>query len=275
MRHSNGASDSSSLEVVLPRSGHFSYSVHPETGEGLRAVVLIHGAGGRGNQWPHQLRRLPARRVFALDLPGHGRSGGIPQPRIEGYANELLACIELMDLKRPTLVGHSMGAAIALTAAMLAPEAVEELVLIAAASSFPANPVLLEKLGVPAWQEQAVKMIVTWSFAKKTGNRLRQIYSADLMANAPGVLLADFRACTQFEIDKQLKGISRPTLVLSGEEDLMVPHARSRRLAEKLMRASYKSIPGCGHMLHLEDPPAVANAITRFLEQQALYTNRV
>ncbi|MGH2582166.1 MAG: alpha/beta fold hydrolase [Anaerolineales bacterium] len=255
----------------MPRSGHFSYSVHPAEGESLPAVILIHGAGGRGDQWPYQMRRLQGRRVFALDLPGHGHSGGNPQPRIEGYTNELLAWIELMDLKRSALVGHSMGAAIALTAALLAPDKVQSLVLIGAASSFPANPILLEKLSVPAWHEQAVKMIVTWSFAKKASNRLRQLYSADLLANAPGVLLADFRACSEFAIDEQLKTISRPTLVLSGEEDVMVPLGRSRLLAERLMRGSLKTIPGCGHMLHLEDPPAVANAILRFLDLQARY----
>jgi pimeloyl-ACP methyl ester carboxylesterase len=54
-------------------------------------VILIHGAGGNHLYWPPQLRRMPNERVFAVDLPGHGKSRGVGQHTIEDYAQNILA----------------------------------------------------------------------------------------------------------------------------------------------------------------------------------------
>lgn len=68
-------------------AGLYCYE-HRDEGQARKATLLLHGAGGVFEQWPHQLRRLPGRKVLAPDLPKHGRSGGNACTSIEDYARE-------------------------------------------------------------------------------------------------------------------------------------------------------------------------------------------
>ena len=61
----------------MPVAADLYYHIYEGSEEGRRPpVVLIHGAGGTHLHWPSEVRRLPGYRVLALDLPGHGKSGG-------------------------------------------------------------------------------------------------------------------------------------------------------------------------------------------------------
>ena len=73
----------------MPYAGemHFRGSLRPE--KNRYALILIHGAGGSYLYWPPEIRRLPGVNVIAVDLPGHGESGGKCQDSIEGYTNAL------------------------------------------------------------------------------------------------------------------------------------------------------------------------------------------
>ena len=93
-------------------------------------VVLIHGAAGTHLDWPPHLRRLDAASVYAIDLPGHGRSPGPACSTVDQYAEVVAAFITELDLAEVVLVGHSMGGAVALTIARQQPGAVMGLVLI-------------------------------------------------------------------------------------------------------------------------------------------------
>jgi len=61
----------------MPIASDLYYHVYHE--DNILPVVLIHGAGGNHLYWPSEIRRLPGFRVFALDLPAHGKSGGRAQ----------------------------------------------------------------------------------------------------------------------------------------------------------------------------------------------------
>lgn len=249
----------------MPRSGNIYYSVFPETGEDLRDVVLIHGAGGSGEQWPFQLRRLPGARVYAVDLPGHGKSDGEPEKSIEEYAARVREWMDRVGVEKACVVGHSMGAAIALMLALQAAERVEHLVLLGAAARFPVNPILLDKLRVPVLAQQGINMIVNWSFAKGSAAHLRTKYFNQLTANKPGVLYGDFASCAKFDLGKRVDEIRRPVLVLSGEEDTMVPANSGRELAASLLRGKLQLLRGCGHMLMQERPVEIAQSIEKEL----------
>jgi pimeloyl-ACP methyl ester carboxylesterase len=85
--------------------------VHYETvGSGPRSVCLIHGTGGRGGVWTHQLEGLAdVARIVAPDLPGHGESGGEPPRRIEESAACVAHFLDALDVRRVVIGGHSMG----------------------------------------------------------------------------------------------------------------------------------------------------------------------
>ncbi|MGH7277805.1 MAG: alpha/beta fold hydrolase, partial [Candidatus Rokuibacteriota bacterium] len=99
------------------------------------AVVLIHGLGGFAESWRHNMAALASRAtVYALDLPGFGRSA---KPRGGGYGLQYFAravhgFLDAVGVAQASLVGHSLGGAVALTYALMHPLRIERLALIGA-----------------------------------------------------------------------------------------------------------------------------------------------
>ncbi len=106
-----------------------------DRGEGDPALLLIHGFGGDLNNWLFNHEALAAeRRVIALDLPGHGESGkALVRGDLDELSGSVLALLDHLDLEQVHLAGHSMGGAVALNCARLAPQRVLSLSLIGSA----------------------------------------------------------------------------------------------------------------------------------------------
>jgi 3-oxoadipate enol-lactonase/4-carboxymuconolactone decarboxylase len=231
----------------------------------MPTLILIHGAGGSAANWPYQLRRLPGWRVLAPDLHGHGNSHTSPLTSLDAYAESLWAWADDLGIGAAVLGGHSMGAAICLKMAQAAPERVNGLVLLGAASRFAVNPQLLEKFSMAGRTPEGIKSMVQWSFARRTHEALRRAYARQLADNAAGVLYADFKACAAFDFGGQAGDVRQPALVLCGAEDQMVPAALSEQLAKALPGSEVASIVGAGHMLMMEKPLEVSAAIEQAL----------
>ncbi len=97
----------------MPRVDRFFYV---EGGKGDKEVLFIHGAGGSHQNWILQIKDpLEGYRFIALDLPGHGKTGGSPKDSAEGYAEDVIEFVEKKGLKNiVSIVGHSLGGCIAL-----------------------------------------------------------------------------------------------------------------------------------------------------------------
>src|SRR5512139_2770184 len=119
-----------------------AYQVH---GDGdSQPVVLLHGAAGTHLSWPAQVCRLPDCRVYALDLPGHGKSAGEACRSVDGYTRRVLDWMEALSLQQAVLVGHSMGSAVAMQIALTEPGRAAALVLAGSAARLKVNPALIE-----------------------------------------------------------------------------------------------------------------------------------
>jgi pimeloyl-ACP methyl ester carboxylesterase len=226
-------------------------------------LILLHGAGGDLMHWPGALRRLPGRRVIALDLPGHGRSAGPPCPGIADYAAEVARFAAALGLGRAVLAGHSMGGAIALEIALRYPDRVAGLVLIATGARLPVSPRLLD--AVARDFEQAAALLGAWAYGRQADRRLAETAAQRLGDTNPTLLLADLQACAAFDRTADIGRIAAPALVLCGEADTMTPPALGAKLAQRLPCASLEIIPGAGHMLMLELPGETARRIEAFL----------
>jgi pyruvate dehydrogenase E2 component (dihydrolipoamide acetyltransferase) len=101
-------------------------------GTGEDAVVLLHGFGGESNNWLfNQSALAKGRTVYALDLPGHGRSSkDAGSGDLEEFGRVVLDAMTALGVERAHLAGHSMGGGIAMTCALLEPARVRSLVLI-------------------------------------------------------------------------------------------------------------------------------------------------
>jgi pimeloyl-ACP methyl ester carboxylesterase len=94
------------------------------------AVVLLHALGDQGKAWEPVLDSLAAEyRVFAPDLSGHGQSDWPGSYAFENYSDDVLGFLDVLELDRVVLVGHSMGGVIAYLLAMREPDRVDRLVV--------------------------------------------------------------------------------------------------------------------------------------------------
>jgi pimeloyl-ACP methyl ester carboxylesterase len=250
----------------MPVAADLYYHVYEGSEEGQRPpVVLIHGAGGTHLYWPSEIRRLPGYRVFAPDLPGHGKSTGRGMQSITAYSRVILDWLGAVGVHRAVFVGHSMGSAIAITLALDNAEHVLGLGLIGAGARLRVAPELLENAASPATFYSAVDTVVGWSFCSQTPEQLTELAAQRMAETRPSVLHGDFLACDAFDEMQRIGEIKQPTLVICGADDKMTPARYSQFLADNIPNAISKTIPNAGHMVMLEKPQATASALSDFL----------
>jgi pimeloyl-ACP methyl ester carboxylesterase len=239
------------------------------------AVLFVHGAG-----MDHTVWQLPARwfawhgySVFAVDLPGHGRSEGPVLGSVPELAQWLGRVMDAAGLERAAVVGHSMGGAIALEAAVALPDRITRIALLGTAAAIPVNAALLE--AAREAPERAYQMMTVWSHgtaAKMGGHPVPGLWmtggSLALFArNAPGVLAADLAACAAWNSGPD--GAARvrcPALVILAANDIMTPPRNGAELARLIAGARTVTLPDCGHMLVAEQPDATLDALIGFFE---------
>jgi pimeloyl-ACP methyl ester carboxylesterase len=233
--------------------------------KGAPALVLVHGAGGTRLHWPVELRRLPQATVYTLDLPGHGRSGERGTDTIEGYAEAVAAFLRAAEIEEAIVVGHSMGGAIAMTLALDFAGRMAGLVLMATGARLRVAPAILE--GIRSDFEGAVDLITRFAWSSEAPPRLTHLGRQTLLESGPDVLWGDFTACNRFDVMERLGEIEVPTLVVVGSADQLTPAKYARFLVDAIPGARLAVIEGAGHMVMLEHPAEVAQAVRDLLEE--------
>jgi pimeloyl-ACP methyl ester carboxylesterase len=230
-------------------------------------VVLLHGAGGSHLSWPPEIRRLAGQRVYALDLPGHGKSqesGG--QQTIGGYVRLVLDFLEACKLHRAVFVGHSMGSALALTLAIHHPERVLGIGLLGSGVRLRVQPDLLSAADSPTTYHKAVEALMKRSFSPKTSPHLVELVRKRMVDTRQSVLYGDLLACNAFDVSERITRVHHPALVMCGIDDQMTPLRYAQYLADAIPGARLQLVPDAGHMLMLEQPQAVAEALGTWLK---------
>jgi len=250
----------------MPVSINLYYSFHRDVGAENPPLVLIHGAGGMHLYWPPDIRRLRGYTVYAIDLPGHGKSDVCDgQQNIEDYARYLVQWLESLQIRRAVFVGHSMGSAIALALAIHHPEYVVGLGLLGAGARLRVNPELLNFASDLTTFYKAAELLVACSFSSKAPPRLVELAARRMEETRQSVLYGDLQACNQFDVMDRLGAIHQNTLVICGEDDQMTPVRYAQYLSSFMPNARLNVIPNAGHMVMLEQPLLVANSLQSFL----------
>jgi 3-oxoadipate enol-lactonase len=237
--------------------------VVPDLSRG-ETVVCLHCSGGNGAMFDGVLEALAAdHSPLALDLPGHGRSGGLDSlGSIEQMAEFVQAFLARWGIARPVLLGHSMGGAVALRLALDRPEDVRALVLVASGARF-RGAALPQVERVVAGKERRPFFRGAYS-PNATPELLRRGFLEDLKTD-PRALAGDLVACRAFDAEPELGRVAVPTLVAIGEDEDPEQRARGELLAGRIRGATLVRIAGAGHMLPLEQPAALAAATLAFL----------
>src|SRR4030067_781141 len=162
-------------------------------------------------------------RLYALGLPGRGKSGGQGYQSISSYADAVMGWLGAVGIHSAVFVGHSMGSAIAQTLALDHPSHVLGLVLIGSAASLSVNPMLINESAHQTTFNKAVEKVVTWSFSPHTPQRIKSLVAKRLAETRPSVLHGDFLACDAFNVTNRVHEIRQTTLVSCGSQDKMTP----------------------------------------------------
>ncbi len=256
----------------MPQVAHIYYAeadLRSDTTATCCPVVLVHGAGGTHLHWPPQVRRLPGLRTLAVDLPGHGRSEGVGEQEIAAYARRLAEWADAVGFQQAIWVGHSMGGAIVLTLALEHPTKVRALGLVATGARLPVNPRLLESTAHAETFPLAVETIMKWAFSPQAPARLRELATQRMQEVRYTVVHNDFAACNRFDVSQRLGDIRVPTLVIHGTADKMTPYYYGEFLAQAIPQARLVTVRDAGHMVMLEQPEAVAEALSAFAAETA------
>lgn len=249
----------------------------------LPAVVFVHGAGMDHSVWALQTRYFAnhGRAVLALDLPGHGRSPGPALNSIETAGDWLIDLVSASGAQRATLVGHSMGAIIALEAAARAALrpgggcaglSIERLAMLGVAPRMPVHADLLK--AASAGDHAALEMMVGWGLGRRaqlggnaapglwiSGGSLRLLERGDSTA-----LATDLAACNAYRRGVDAAGaVACPTLLLLGEADRMTPPRQATEFATAFKDARVTVLPGAGHLMMIEQPGETLDALVGFI----------
>ena len=249
-------------------------------GQGRRAdspsVVFVHGAGMDHTVWALQGRYLAFHgwNVLAVDLPGHGRSRGLPAlDSVAAMADWLAGLIAGRGSAPAALVGHSMGALVAMATAARYPAWVSALCLLGAAARMPVHPELLALAA--AHDPKAVELMCDWAFGPRgkmggspnPGGWLQGAARALLRRGDPAVLSTDLAACDAYADGEEAAAAIRcGALVLQGAADRMTPPKAGGQLARLIPNAKSTVLEAAGHMSMMEAPDEVLAAIRAHLE---------
>ncbi len=242
-------------------------------------VVFIHGVLNDHSVWILQSRYLAHHgwNVLAIDLPGHGKSGGRPPASVEEASTEVLALLDAAGIPKAALVGHSFGSLIALETAARAPARVSQLVLVGTAFPMRVSPALLEaSVSAP---QQAIDMVNTFSHSMLApppsalgpgtwlygGSRalMRRVLASNTEVN---VFHTGFKACDSYaQGEAAMAQVQCPTLFVLGQADQMTPPKAAQSLIGQAKNARVVKLPA-GHSLMTEAPDGVLQALKDFLK---------
>ncbi|MCJ7605226.1 MAG: alpha/beta fold hydrolase, partial [Dehalococcoidales bacterium] len=253
-------------------------------------VVLVHGLGGSVENWAPNIGPLSAcHRVYAMDLPGFGRTDKTPLiSSIYDLAYFIADFMEVLQIEKASLVGNSLGGGLVLQVALQHPEKLEKLVLVDNAGigreviidfRLCSIPLLGELLTRPSRNSTASlweKIVYDPSII--TDDMVTLGYELITLPGAQKALLTTLRAGIDIwgqrsSLTKALltdiSTITAPSLVVWGKQDRILPLAHAYKCHEYLPGSELYIFDNCGHMPQLEHPDEFNELVLRFLDGQA------
>jgi pimeloyl-ACP methyl ester carboxylesterase len=250
-----------------------NFDLPPEVGyqsgaSGFKAdrptLVLIHGAGGISQSFLPQIRQLDRLvNILALDLPGHGETPGRGLESISAYAEWVYGALKDSSIPKFFLGGHSMGGAICLEMALRFPRGIQGLILLSTAAYFPDSSETAVDFGRDP--QETLARINRQAYDKETPDTVISQSLKIFMQTPMAVIQGDFQACSRFDFREEIKKLQCPTLIMVGDQDISTPPEFSEYLKSRIPESSLLILPGAAHMITLEKPKEVNQAVGDFI----------
>jgi len=242
---------------------------------GRPSLVLLHGGGANAHWWEHLAPAFADRfHVVALDFRGHGESSWPAAPYAGAFSDDLDALLAHLGQEDALLMGHSMGARIALERAGRVPGH-RALVLLDVGWRVPratgrsARRALTLRSSY-ASREAAVQRFRFVPVAARAPEALRRaIAERSVLPTPEGRWSFAFDPRWFALPHRELPPLARvtcPVLVVRGAESEILPAASARSLVAELPDARLVEVPDAGHHVHIDRPDAVEAAVGEFLD---------
>ncbi|MBB2496597.1 alpha/beta fold hydrolase [Aquipseudomonas ullengensis] len=250
---------------------------YEDRGQG-EPVLLVHGLGSSIQDWEFQIPELVrTRRVLAIDVRGHGRSGK-PHTRYQmtDFSADVAGLIEHLGLSQVHLVGISMGGMIAFQLGVDRPELLKSLTIVNSA------PEVIARTLSERWQltkrkvlsrvlslETIGKGLGRILFPRPEQAPLRQKIEQRWAENDKPAYLASLDAILGWGVRERLAAITCPTLVVSADRDY-TPVAHKEAYVRELSNAQLVVIEQSRHATPMDQPERFNTALIAFLDQVEL-----
>lgn len=236
-------------------------------------VVFLHGFADSWNAFERVLPHLGASiHAFALTQRGHGDASHPDTGyRPQHFAADLAAFLDTLSLQKAVVVGHSMGASVALRFAIDNPERTQGLVLVSPRARMRDRPGLLalwestiSKLTDPV-DPGFVKTFVEHAFVRPVPDAFLQTSLREAQKVPAHVWKGTFGSALEEDLLAGLDTIQAPTLLVWGAEDATVPQVDQDTIAAAISGSQQVVYPGVGHSPHAEDPDRFAADLVAFI----------
>jgi poly(3-hydroxyoctanoate) depolymerase len=259
------------------RTAGLRLRVHRE-GDGP-PLLLINGLGAPLEMWGPLRRELPGHELIAFDLPGSGLSATSLLPLgMRSLAEIAEAVMNEAGHRHAHVLGYSLGGLVAQELAYRSPESVDRLVLCATTFgqfSVPPRPLAAWLMLTPSRYHTsfAARLIVPLISGGRT-SRDEDVLEAHLplrLSHPPSVLgyVHQVYAAWGFTSQLWIRRLTQRTLVLSGDDDPVVPVSNARLLARAIPAATLEVLAGAGHLLLIDEAKTAGRRITDFLADAA------
>lgn len=265
------------MKLIVNDQEAYAYTGGKTFAPSLPCVVLVHGALNDHSVFTLLARSLAhhGHSVLAVDLPGHGRSGGPVAASVEAAADWLWALLDAAGVQQAALAGHSMGSLIALEAASRQPERATHLVMLGTAYPMKVSEALLSTA-----REQPLKAIDMVNQFSHSSLAAKPSYPGPgawllgggralmrrIQAGYPALNLFehDFKVCDSYAGGLEAAARVRcPASLITGSQDQMTSPKQTAGLREALKAREFRV--SAGHSLMAEAPDPVWNALRQAL----------
>jgi pimeloyl-ACP methyl ester carboxylesterase len=245
-------------------------------------LLLIMGLGGNADWWDERLLESLAERyqVVTFDNRGAGRSGKPEGPyAVPVMASDTVGLMDHLGWESANVLGISMGGMIAQEIACTYPDRVRRLVLVCTncggREQVLASPEVYAALNMPREGlsdedviNASLHLLFTPEFMESNAKFMEEVLEEILIAPMePRCFMAQLSGITKWSIHPRLCDLNKPTLVIAGGRDILIPPENSRVLAEAIPDSRLVEIPESGHAATTMYPEEVAREVLDFLSE--------
>jgi pimeloyl-ACP methyl ester carboxylesterase len=250
---------------------------YEDTGKGT-PLVLIHGVGGDSTEWSEVTPEMSKEvRCIAVDLRGHGKSEKPDMPYTQDmFADDIAALLDILKISKAYICGISMGGFVALKMALTHPDKVDGLILIDSAARMPAKSIQVAgawgkafaEKGLQAYIDAEIKDIFHPMFAQRHQDAVKRF--ADSMKTREAKTSARVQQGYMKSppvMEKDIKKIKVPTLIIHGREDQVVPVEEAELMHKEIQNSQIAIIPFAGHAALMERRDYFIDLILYFIRE--------